>query len=234
MNFFVFLQNFRLLHDCGKIIKKWFGNSKNFAQFFAFCSLFLVWFGYDKFKKLSNEHYNLAVRDNENYRNISDLLQACGDKSSVMVAAVSSDKKGVIRDFYSCDGNSCPSNIKEKNSQYRKNYVVDEETYNYLEEIGESDQIQTIDLVDGELISPITKTRLNLHNLPTLDALLEMSHWYQEGELKTLKVGAIVDPLKFVIYTISLTSKTECPKADVLMTSIKQTINKTQDKNNVF
>ena len=228
------LQELKLLTDIVQFLKNNYKNlfKGRFFKGFLFVAVLLFWFANFLIKKDSNQHYNSAIRDNEIYRNINETLKKCGDKSSIMIGAVNLGQKvGTIKDFYSCDGKICPSNTKEKNFDYRRSYVVDDATYAYLQEIGESDQVQTINLETGDIISPLTKRRLKIEELGTLYNMLAMSIWFKDGDLRVMKLAAIVDLYSSVIFTISFTGKNECLAADNSLTQIKQIINQSRDKN---
>jgi len=233
MAFLAFLQSIKAFCD----IRQYFETSRRKFSLAMLVVLALVFFSFYNVvvRKASNQHYNNTLRDNELYRNISEALKTCGNKSSVMIGAVNLGQKvGAIKDFYSCDGKDCPVNTKERNMNYRKSYVVDDETYVYLQEVGKTDQVQTISLVNGDIITPLTKRRLKIEELLTLHSLITMSNWYNEGELRILKLGAIVDPQDSVIFTISFTATNECLIADNLITVIKQTINQSRIKNDLL
>jgi len=233
MAFLAFLQSIKAFCD----IRQYFETSRRKFSLAMLAVLVLVLFSLYNLviKKDGNQHYNNTLRDNEIYRNIAEALKTCGDKSSIMIGAVNLGQKvGAIKDFYSCDDKTCPSNTKERNMNYRKSYVVDDETYIYLQEVGISDQVQTISLLDGEIIAPLTKKRLKIQDLLTLHSLITMSVWYNEGHLKILKLGAIVDQQNSVIFTISFTAANECLVADNLITNLKQVINQSRTKNDLF
>lgn len=233
MAFLAFLQSIKAFCD----IRHYLETSRCRFSLAMIAVLVLVFFSFYNLviRKDGNQHYNNTLRDNEIYRNISEALKTCGNKSSVMIGAVNLGQKvGAIKDFYSCDNKDCPINTKEKNINYRKSYVVDDETYVYLQEVGKTDQVQTISLVDGDIIAPLTKRRLKIEELLTLHSLITMSDWYNDGQLKILKLGAIVDPQDSVIFTISFTAANECLVADNLITDIKQTINQSRTKNGIL
>lgn len=237
MGFLSFLQSIKILSDIGSFVKNSFNNKQSAFIAILISSLFcfFAWTFVGKIADNQGGHYyNDTLRDNEIYRQITEALQECGDKSSVMIGAINLDQKvGVIKDFYSCDGSTknCIINTKEKNLVYRKSYVVDDATYAYLQETGQSNQIQSINLETGDISSPISRFRIKLDELQTLNALIQVSEWYNDGDLRILKLVAIVDRFNSVIFTISFTSKNECLVADNLLMNLKQTINQSRNKN---
>lgn len=241
MGFLAFLQSIKAIGDIAQFIKNSFGNKVNafifiVTSFALSCSAYYIGtFIKGIAENQGNQHYNDTVRDNEIYRKVSETLRICGDKSSIMIGAVNLNQRiGVIKDFYSCSGNkNCIVNTKEKNNEYRKSYVVDDVTYAYLQEIGKSASIQNIDLTTGDILTP-NRQRLKLAELLTLDNLIRASEWYQNGELRILKLAAIVDLYKLVIFTISFTGSHECLAADELLFSIKEIINQSRNKNALF
>jgi hypothetical protein len=236
---FSFLESIKLLSSSISGLNNLF-NNKNHGFFLSVflaigivsCFLFVVYFFTAKH---SNQHYEDILRDNQIYQKMSQTLLFCGNKNAVMIGAINLHQKiGIIKDFYACDiitkNSNCLVNVKEKKREYRESYVVDDITYSYLQEVGLANQVQTIDLASGNIISPINHKRLQITDLATLSKLLGVSSWYKEGDLKSLKLGVIIDNFNSVIFTISFTSNNYCPAADNLITTIKEIINESRNK----
>lgn len=226
---FEFLKNIKIIADLIQLIKTY--GSKEFVKIGLFILLSSLWLVKSLMQKDSNLAYHLANTKNQISGEMKRLVKICGDKSSIMISVVSLDKKGVIDYFYSCDDKNCPINTKETNEAYNVNRVVDDSTYAFLQEIGIVNQIQTINLIEGEIILPIAKKRVKIEDLPLIYQLLTTSNWYNLGELKILKISSVVDFTNAVIYIISFTSKNECFVADNTIASLKETINESRKKN---
>lgn len=226
----MWLQNLKLITDLIAFAKSNF--KRDHLKVVVFCVIAIVYFANNSIKKSGNQHYINASTENSIIRYIASTLPLCGDKSSIMIAAINlDDHAGSIRNFYSCDSKNCPQNTKEKNPNYLKNYVVDDSTYRYLKEVGKSEQVQTINLTSGDVITPLTKRRLKIKELSSLYDMLLMSDWFQSDEIKILKISAIVDFTNSVIFTISFTGKNECLDSDNFINSLKQIINDSRNKN---
>ena len=237
MNPFQIIQAIKILVESGQIFRNIF-KKKLLALISILMSLLVVmsiWFLYTNYSnQRANRHYYNSLRDNLIYRKIFETLSSCGSNSSVMIGAINvSQKVGIIKDFYSCNPKikPCVSNTKETRQDYRESYVVDESTYAFLQELGSSGQVQTIDLSRGDIITPLSRSRMHISDLIALHNLVEASTWFREGKLKILKLGAVVDRNDSVIFTISFSGSDGCPLADNLIFALKEIINKSNDRN---
>lgn len=182
-------------------------------------------------KEQSKTYYHNAVRDDNILRKSTEILQTCGNKTSVVVGVLStSEKVGVIKSFYSYD-DSCIVNAKEKNTEYQKGYVVDDLSYSFLQEIGKTNQTVTIDLVNGNITMPLSRNRYHLSDFIALHEIMRNSKWYAKGDLKMLKIASIVDKNNVVLFTISVSTPNECIASSSLISDIKDIINQTRIKN---
>lgn len=230
MGLFVFLRNIKTAADLLQLVRNYL--SKDVVKICSFVILVVVWLCKILLEKDSNEPYQLANERNAIASEMRRLVKTCGDKSSIMISVVSIDKKGVIDYFYSCDGKACPINAKETNEAYNTNRVIDETTYRYLQEIGLSNQMQIIDLQENSLITmPVSKQKVELSELHSLNEILKTSDWYNLGILHILKLSAIVNYTDSVIYTISFTGQNDCLASNNGIASLKDKINQSRAQN---
>lgn len=237
MNIWAILQSIKYLAEGGKFFYSIFFEDKKMfcgAAIFATMVLFIVNFSEKLENQESARHYQDVLRDSYIYRKISESLRTCGDKSSIMIGVISKKEKvGIIKDFYSCDkvaSSNCIINTKEKRAEYRESYIVDDATYEFLKDLGTSNQVISVDLNSGLMIDS-KRQRRQLPELITLHKLLETSDWYKNGLLKTLKLTAIVDKNQSVIFTLSFTNANECIESDAMIADLREIINQTREKN---
>jgi len=182
-----------------KLLKEYSLIRYSFLSVIVIGSLFC--YGLSQLK--DNSIYVDSKEDHEIREAMKAILTKCGDKHAIGLSTISTETKSEFyakfKEIFSCDfilnTENCLVDLSSDKFPFAGDYIVDTNTYKFLLEISNKEDVSKIFIPEFEA-----------EEFPTIKALLEKSIHFKDGSAKNLFLTASQNADRNLIYAVHLIS----------------------------
>lgn len=184
-------------------------------------------FSYGLYQMKDNSIYIDSKEDHEIREAMKAILIKCGDKHAMGLSTIStevnSDFYAKFKEIFSCDyflnQKNCLVDLSSDEFPFAGDYIVDHNTYKFLTEISQKEDVQKI-------YTP----EFDIDDYPTIKNLLKKSIHFKNGTINNLYLTATQNNERNLIYAIHLVSwsKTNCIDIKYLLNKFRNKLPKSK------
>jgi hypothetical protein len=217
MSLFEILAKIKLLND----LRIAFKSTNVFTRFMIIAGVITAGVGLYGYKSIKdNSIYVDNIDDFKIKEEIKYILTKCGSNHAIGISTISTETRtnyyAKFKEFWACDNNmsgSCLIDLLQLD-KYTKDFNVDIETYNYLLQVAQEQDIEKINLKN-----------FDSDRYKTINDILNLS--INKDKIHTLWLTAVANKDKKIIYAIHMSSWSNfeeyaCPDGRFLLNNLRR------------